>query len=134
MLEAIAEADAVIFAPSNPYLSIDPILAIPGVRETLAARTGPVAAVSPIIGGRAIKGPADRMLLTLACEASARAVAAHYADVLSHILVDTADASLASEIEALGVRTRAAETIMRDAEGRAAVAQEALRLVDMLAP
>ena len=133
VLEAIAEADAVIFAPSNPYLSIDPILAIPGVRETLVARTGPVAAVSPIIGGRAIKGPADRMLLTLAGEASARAVAAHYADVLSHILVDSADASLVPEIEALGVRTRAAETIMRDAEGRAAVAQEALRLVDMLA-
>jgi LPPG:FO 2-phospho-L-lactate transferase len=91
-----------------------------------------VVAVSPIIGGRAIKGPADRMLLTLAGEASARAVAAHYADVLSHILVDTADASLVPDIEALGVRTRTAETIMRDADGRAALAREALKLVDML--
>jgi LPPG:FO 2-phospho-L-lactate transferase len=132
VVAAIAEADAVILAPSNPYLSIDPILAIPGVRETLAARSGPVVAVSPIIGGRAIKGPADRMLLTLAGEASARAVAAHYADVLSHILVDTADASLVPDIEALGVRTRTAETIMRDADGRAALAREALKLVDML--
>lgn len=134
VLAALEEADIVVVAPSNPFLSIDPILAVPGVREALAGRSGPVVAVSPIVGGRALKGPADRMLRTLAGEASARAVAAHYAGFLTHMLVDTADAALIPQIEALGVRAKAADTVMPDAETRAVVARAALALAaDMLA-
>jgi len=134
VLEALRDADAVLVAPSNPFLSIEPILAVPGVREALAARTGPVAAVSPIVAGRAIKGPADRMLRALAGEASARAVAERYRDFLTHMLVDTADAGLVPGIEALGVRAGAASTMLGTVAERVAVAQETLRLVDMLEP
>ena len=132
VLEALHDAGAVLVAPSNPFLSIEPILAVPGVREVLGGRTGPVVAVSPIVAGRAIKGPADRMLRSLAGEASARAVAERYADFLTHMLVDSADAALVPAIEALGLRVAAAPTIMTGVPERVAVARETLRLADML--
>jgi len=132
VLESLTRADAVVVAPSNPFLSIEPILAVPGVREALAGRTGPVVAVSPIVAGRAIKGPADRMLRALAGEASGRAVAERYADFLTHMLVDSADAALAPAIEALGLRAASAPTLMTGVPERIAVARETLRLVDML--
>ena len=132
VLEALAAADAVIVAPSNPFLSIEPILAVPGIRRTIAARTEPVVAVSPIVAGRALKGPADRMLRSLAGEASPRAVAERYSDFLTHMLVDTADAELLPALEAVGLRAAAGPTLMATLEGRIAVAQATLRLVDML--
>jgi LPPG:FO 2-phospho-L-lactate transferase len=132
VLEALAGADAVVVAPSNPFLSIEPILAVPGIRRTIAARNGPVVAVSPIVAGRAIKGPADRMLRSLAGEASARAVAGRYSDFLTHMLVDLADAEDVPALEALGLRAAAGPTLMATVEGRIAVARETLRLVDIL--
>jgi LPPG:FO 2-phospho-L-lactate transferase len=132
VLEALAAADLVVVAPSNPFLSIEPILAVPGVRHTLAARPGPVVAISPIVGGRAVKGPADRMLISLAGEASARAVAERYRDFATHMLVDRVDAALVPEVEALGIRCAAADTSLGPPDNRPDVARAMLALVDML--
>ncbi|MEZ5100077.1 MAG: 2-phospho-L-lactate transferase [Thermoleophilia bacterium] len=128
VVEAIEQADVLVVAPSNPYLSVDPILAVPGVREAVLARSGPSVAVSPIVGGRAIKGPADRLMRTFAGEVSAVAVARHYAPWLTHLLVDAVDRELLPQLVALGVRAAAADTIMRDASARARVARAALEL------
>jgi LPPG:FO 2-phospho-L-lactate transferase len=114
VLEAIAGADVVVIAPSNPLVSIDPVLAVPGVREAVQARREQVVAVSPIVGGRALKGPADRMLAELGHEQSALGVARHYAGFAGTLVVDHADAALAPEIEALGMRCLVTDTIMRD--------------------
>jgi LPPG:FO 2-phospho-L-lactate transferase len=128
VLDALATADVVLVAPSNPFLSVGPILAVPGVRDAIAARSGPTVAVSPIIGGRAVKGPADRLLRTLAGESSPRAVAAHYSGLLTHMLIDEADRELLPAVEALGLRAVAAPTLMPDAEARTRVARAALEL------
>ncbi len=128
VLDALATADVVLVAPSNPFLSVGPILAVPGVREAIAARSGPTVAVTPIVGGRAVKGPADRLLRTFAGESSPRAVAAHYDGLLTHMLIDEADRDLAPAIEALGLQVAAAATLMPDAEARTRVARAALEL------
>ncbi len=128
VLEALATADVVLVAPSNPFLSIDPILAVAGVREAIAARSGPTVAVTPIVGGRAVKGPADRLLRTLAGESSPRAVAAHYDGLITHMLIDETDRELLPAIEALGLRAGAAPTLMPDRETRTGVARAALEL------
>ena len=112
VLEAIAEADAVIVAPSNPIVSIGPVVGVPGVREALAARRGSVAAVSPIVAGAALKGPADRMLVELGHEASVAGVARLYADLCSALVIDDADAGSVPEIEAAGLRAVACPSIM----------------------
>ena len=127
LLEAIAEAEAVIVAPSNPLVSIGPILAVSGVREALRETPAPVAAVSPIVGGRALKGPADRMLASLGHEASAVGAARLYADFLDALVLDREDAALVPEVEALGVRPVVTDTIMRDAAARRALAEATLR-------
>jgi LPPG:FO 2-phospho-L-lactate transferase len=114
VLEAIAGADVVVVAPSNPLVSIDPVLAVPGVREAVTARREEVVAVSPIVGGRALKGPADRMLAELGHEQSALGVARHYRAFAGTLVVDHADAALAPDIEALGMRCVVTDTIMRD--------------------
>lgn len=123
---AMAAADVVVIGPSNPIVSINPILAVPGMRELIAvarARGVPVVAVSGIVGGKALKGPADRMLTSLGFEASARGVAALYADLLCGFVLDTVDASLEREIQALGLRTLVIDTIMADDAGRARLAR-----------
>ncbi len=111
-LSALESADHLVIAPSNPAVSIDPVLAVPGVREVLARRRDDVVAVSPIIGGKALKGPADRLLVELGREASAVAVAERYAEVVGTLIIDSADAELAPAIEALGVRAIVTDTIM----------------------
>ena len=88
VLEAIRDADAVIIAPSNPLVSIGPILAVPGIRDELDETTAPVVAISPIVGGQALKGPADRMMRSLGHEASALGVASMYADFLDVLVLD----------------------------------------------
>ncbi len=128
-LDAIAQADAVIVAPSNPLVSIGPILAVPGVRQALIATKAPVAAISPIVGGQTLKGPADRMLASLGHEVSATGVARVYADFVDLLVLDRQDASLAPEVEALGVRAAVTDTIMRDAASRRALAQATLKAV-----
>lgn len=119
VVEAILGADLVILAPSNPIISLGPILAVPGVREALRSTRAKVAGISPIVGGRALKGPADRMLKSLGYGASAAAVARLFADFLDVWVIDRVDGGLLAEIEGLGVRPVAAETVILD-PGRAA--------------
>lgn len=114
VLEALATAERIVVAPSNPAVSIDPVLAVPGVRAALAERRDRVVAVSPIVGGRALKGPADRLLTELGYPASAEGVAKWYADVVGTLVIDTVDAELRPAIEALGLQVIVMDTIMAD--------------------
>jgi LPPG:FO 2-phospho-L-lactate transferase len=130
VLAAIAHAGVIVVAPSNPIVSIDPILAVGGVRQAIEearARSVPVVAVSGIIGGKALKGPADRMLASLGEDSSALGVARHLAPLISHFVLDRVDAGLEPDIRALGVETLVADTIMTDDATRARLAEEILR-------
>ena len=120
-LDALGEADLVVLAPSNPIVSIGPILALRGVREAVAAR--PNAAVSPIVAGRALRGPADRMLGSLGHEVSALGVARLYLGIVQRFVLDEADADLAPAIEALGMRVELLPTVMRSDGDRARLAE-----------
>ncbi len=126
VLDAIDTAAVVVIAPSNPVVSIGPLLALAGVRERLSRRRDRVVAVSPIVGGRALKGPADRMLGELGVAISAAGVAGWYRDVAGTLVVDTEDASLAPEVEAVGVRCIVTDTVMRSADVAAALAATAV--------
>jgi LPPG:FO 2-phospho-L-lactate transferase len=128
--EALAEADVVLVCPSNPVVSIGPILAVPGVRETLETCPAPVVAVSPIVGGAPIKGPADRLLRALGVEVSARGVARFYRDWVDAFVLDARDAAQTADVEALGLRVRVCDTIMRDASTARELAAAALALAD----
>jgi LPPG:FO 2-phospho-L-lactate transferase len=130
VLEALAAADLVVFCPSNPVVSIGPILAVPGMCKALAASRAPRIAVSPIVGGRALKGPADRMLASLGHEVSAAGVARIYEGLIEGMVVDRVDEGERSEIEALGVRVLVTDAIMRDAPDRARLAREVLEFGD----
>ncbi len=126
VLEAIATADRVVLAPSNPFISVDPILAVDGLRAAVAARAADVVAVSPIIRGDAVKGPLAAMLDSLGHERSALGVARHYAGLCGTFLIDEADVALAPAIEALGMRVAVAPALMRDEITRRALAEAAL--------
>lgn len=110
-LQAIQDCDLVLICPSNPWVSIAPMLAIPGMREAVAAR--PVLAVSPIIAGRAVKGPAAKMYAELGLEPSALTVAAHYGDLLHGFILDKQDDELVGEVAALGMRPLTLDTLMK---------------------
>jgi len=120
---AIADADLVVIAPSNPFVSIGPILALTGMRDAMRAARQKVVAVSPIVGGAAIKGPAGAMLAALGHEVSALGIARLYADVASTFVIDELDRELGGAIEGLDLRVRATATIMRDAPARSALAR-----------
>jgi LPPG:FO 2-phospho-L-lactate transferase len=126
VLAAISGADAIVFCPSNPVVSVGPILALPGMTETLASSSAPKVAVSPIVGGRALKGPADRMLASLGHEVSATGVARLYAGLVDGMVVDRTDEGERAGIEALGMRVLVTQSVMRDAEDRARLASETL--------
>ncbi|MDE0803776.1 MAG: 2-phospho-L-lactate transferase [Acidimicrobiales bacterium] len=121
VLPAIANARRVVIAPSNPLVSIDPVLAVPGVREALIERRSDVVAVSPIIGGKALKGPADRMLEELGHEASVVGVARLYAPLAATLVVDEADAGSVAAVEAEGMRCIVTDTIMSNPERSASL-------------
>ena len=126
---AVGAADIVVIAPSNPIVSIGPILAVPGMTELLAgarARGARLVAVSGIIGGKALKGPADRMLASLGHEATALGVARGYAGLIDVFVLDTVDAALRPAVEELGIRAVVADTIMTDDESRTRLAREVL--------
>jgi LPPG:FO 2-phospho-L-lactate transferase len=126
---AFAAADAIVIAPSNPLVSVAPVLDVPGMRDLIArarARGVPVAAVSPIVGGRALKGPADRMLAGLGHEASALGVARLYVGLADVFVLDAVDGATAPAIEALGMRPVVTDTIMTDDASRARLAREVL--------
>jgi LPPG:FO 2-phospho-L-lactate transferase len=127
VLDGLAGADLILLAPSNPYVSVAPILAVRELRDALARRTVPCAAVSPLIGGRAVKGPADRMLRRLAGGTSPRHVAACYAGLIDALVVDEADAD---DLAGLGdVRPIVTRTLMRDGDARRRLAEAALGAV-----
>jgi LPPG:FO 2-phospho-L-lactate transferase len=127
-LAAIAEAGLVLIGPSNPLVSIGPILAIPGMRQALEAAPGTRIGVSGIVAGKAIRGPADRMLASLGHEPSARGVAEIYRGLLDRFVVDVADAGLAPAIEALGMAVSVLPTVMRSDEDRAQLARSLVAL------
>jgi LPPG:FO 2-phospho-L-lactate transferase len=130
VLAALEAAEVVVLAPSNPFVSLGPILDLSGLTGAIARSGAPVVGVSPIIGGAAVRGPADRMLVTLGGEASALGVARHYQErypgLVSAWLIDSLDVGLAKAIERLGVAVHATETLMRTADDRRKVARTAL--------
>ena len=127
VVEAIDAADLLLVAPSNPYVSIEPILAVSGIREALARRRVPCVAISPLIGGQAVKGPADRMLARIAGGTSPRHVAGCYAGLIDALVVDEADAD---DVEGLGaVRPIVTRTLMSDAAARRKLVETALAVV-----
>ncbi|HJU22170.1 MAG TPA: 2-phospho-L-lactate transferase, partial [Casimicrobiaceae bacterium] len=119
VLDALASAEAVIVAPSNPIVSIGTILAVPGIRETLRATRAPVVGVSPIVGGEVVRGMADKLLPVVGAEVSARGVAGLYRDFLNGFVIDNVDASGARDIETLGVQVEATQTMMHTPEDAA---------------
>ncbi|HXQ18240.1 MAG TPA: 2-phospho-L-lactate transferase [Acidimicrobiales bacterium] len=130
VLDALADAELIICCPSNPLVSIGPILAVPGIEDLLTKRRPEVVAVSPIVGGAALRGPADRLLRELGHEPSARGVARLYAPWVGTLVVDHADAALAPAIEREGVRCLVTDTVMANrtrAASLAAVVRDALR-------
>jgi LPPG:FO 2-phospho-L-lactate transferase len=129
VLAVLQAAAAIIVCPSNPIVSIEPIVAVPGMRDAIGAarqRGAPVVAVSPIVGGRALKGPADRMLVALGFEASALGVARRYAGLVDVFVLDAVDAELEPEVRQLGMQTLVTDTIMNDDAGRTRLAAEVL--------
>jgi LPPG:FO 2-phospho-L-lactate transferase len=127
VLETIAAADAVVLCPSNPWVSIDPILAIAGVRQAISQKF--VLAVSPIIGGQAVKGPAAKMYAEMGIEPSAVSVAAHYGDLLDGFVMDRIDSALEGEIRGMGLVATVTNTLMHSSNDRRRLAQEVLHML-----
>jgi len=123
VMAALAEADQIVVCPSNPVVSIGPLLAVPGVEEALRARRADVVAVSPIVAGAALKGPADRLLRELGSEPSVVGVARLYAPWVGTLVIDEADADLAGAVEGEGVRCVVAPTVMSSVERAANLAR-----------
>ena len=147
VVEAIENADAVVICPSNPWVSIDPILTVTGLKSTSVPSLNPhpsplpegeevsfppIIAVSPIIGGEAVKGPAAKMCRELGIQPSALAVAKHYGDLLGGFVFDQIDIELKSEIQTLGVKTLTIDSIMKNEKGRRRVAKDVLKFIDTL--
>ncbi|MGW9176700.1 2-phospho-L-lactate transferase [Streptomyces decoyicus] len=131
VLEAIAEADVVLFPPSNPVVSIGTILAVPGIREAIAEAGVPVIGLSPIVGDAPVRGMADKVLAAVGVEATASAVARHYGSgLLDGWLVDSVDADAVAEVEAAGIRCRAVPLMMTDLEATTAMVREALAMAE----
>jgi LPPG:FO 2-phospho-L-lactate transferase len=128
VLDALRDARAILFCPSNPIVSIGPILAMPGIREALRQSRAPVVAISPIVGGAPVKGPADRLMRGVGVEVSARGVAELYRGLIDAFVIDERDADLAADIEAMGIRTRVLDTIMGDVAVAQQLAEAALSL------
>jgi len=123
-LEALAGAEVIVICPSNPWVSIDPILSVPGIRR--AVRDGVAVAVSPIVGGQALKGPAAKMFREMGIEPSARSVAAYFEGLIRGLVMDVEDAGEAAEIEAVGIRTLVTHTVMKGRPARRRLAEEVL--------
>ncbi|MGA9534204.1 MAG: 2-phospho-L-lactate transferase [Anaerolineales bacterium] len=131
VLKAIADADVVIFCPSNPWVSIDPILSVPGLRSALSPKT--VIAVSPIIGGLALKGPAAKMCHELGLEPSATTVAKHYGSLLTGFVLDVQDSNQKEDVAALGLDVQALQTVMKSTDDRVQLAEQVLAFAEGLA-
>jgi len=127
VLDAIKQADAILIAPSNPIVSVGTILAVPGIHDALHEASGMVIAISPIVGGAPIKGPADKIMRGLGLEVSAVGVTRCYRDFLDVMIIDEQDAQLTREIQDLGIPVVVTDTIMRDDATKAALARTALQ-------
>jgi LPPG:FO 2-phospho-L-lactate transferase len=130
VVEALEAADGIVIAPSNPFVSIEPILSLAGVRERVASK--PAVAVSPIVGGQAIKGPAAKMLGELGLDVSPASVAKRYAGAIQGFVMDQQDAALADGVRSLGLEVTVAQTIMRSDEDRASLAGDCIGLLERL--
>jgi LPPG:FO 2-phospho-L-lactate transferase len=130
VLRAIRSASAIVFCPSNPIISIGPILAVPGIRQAIRRRKCPAAAISPIIGGRALKGPAADMMRGMGMEVSALGVARMYRGLVDLFVLDRADKRLAPEVEKLGMRAVVTNTIMTGAAQKKALARAVLKALE----
>ncbi len=126
VLDALKQAEAILIAPSNPLVSIGSILAVPGIHDVLHEASGMIVAVSPIVGGAPIKGPADKLMSGMHMEVSAVGVARYYRDFLDVMVIDQQDTHLLAAIEDLGIPAIATDTIMRDAATKAALARTVL--------
>jgi LPPG:FO 2-phospho-L-lactate transferase len=129
VLESIEQADAIVIAPSNPFVSIAPVLGVPGIRDALAARRERTVCISPLIGGAAVKGPAADLARTLGHEVSAVGVARLLVDVAGHMVLDTVDAELAEAVRETGVTPTVTDTMMRTPEIAAALATTTVNAV-----
>ena len=127
--ESLAIADAIVFCPSNPLVSVGPVLAVPGVHDAIAGFTGPRIAVSPIVGGRALKGPAGKMMAELGEEVSSAGVARRYSGICDVLVIDTTDAAEATDVESHGMRAVVTDTIMQTDADKERLAREVLALV-----
>ena len=134
LINALASPDlaAIIICPSNPFISIDPVLAVPGVRECLVKSHAPVVAVSPVVGGRAIKGPTTKMMEELGLELSALSIAQHYGDILDGFVIDQTDGGLAHEVGQLGIAVEIADTIMTDLDDKIRLAKTVIEFAESL--
>ena len=126
VLEALRSADSIVVCPSNPVVSIGPLLAVPGVEEQLEGARDRIAGVSPIIAGAALKGPADRLLREMGFESSVVGVARWYSSWMGTLVIDEADADLAGAVEAEGVRCVVAPTVMSSLDRSAALSRTVL--------
>ena len=124
--------DAVVICPSNPFISIDPILAVPGLRGAIEDAAAPVIAVSPIVGGKAIKGPTAKMMLELGVTQSAASVARHYGGLIDGFVLDSEDAASGDEIRALGLDVLTTNTVMQSLEDRVSLAADVLEFATKL--
>jgi LPPG:FO 2-phospho-L-lactate transferase len=129
VLDALHDAETIVICPSNPIISIGPILAVPGVRDVLVARRDRVVAVSPIVGGAPVKGPADRLMGPLGLDVSCVGVAHAYRELASSLVIDAVDAARVAEVEAEGVHAVVTDTSMRSPDVAAALARETLAAV-----
>jgi LPPG:FO 2-phospho-L-lactate transferase len=121
--EAILRSDAIIICPSNPLISIGPILAVPGMRDLLECAEAPVAAISPVVGGASLKGPTDRMLADLGMQVSATQVAQLYSGVADVFILDIQDEAAKPEIENLGLKVCVTDTVMSGLEEKIRLAK-----------
>jgi LPPG:FO 2-phospho-L-lactate transferase len=134
VVETLLGADTVLVAPSNPVVSIDTILAVPGIREALDQTSAPVVGISPIVGGRVVRGMADRLLPAVGAEVSARGVARHHRELLDGWVLDERDRDQLDDVAAMGIRARATDTMMDHPEVAGALAATALELAGELRP
>ncbi|MBM4424960.1 MAG: 2-phospho-L-lactate transferase [Chloroflexi bacterium] len=135
LLERLAEADALIYCPSNPYVSVAPIVGLPGLRLLIESRRAagmPVVAVSPIVGGAALKGPAAKMMIELGLDSTVIALAKHYAGTIDGLVIDSVDADSAPRIESLGIKTMATDTVMKTDDDKTRLARETLNFARSL--
>lgn len=126
VIQSISEARGIIICPSNPIVSIGAILAVKGIREALRKTKASTVGISPIVGGKTVKGPADKLMKSLGIEASALGVAEYYKDFLDVLIIDKVDAQLASDIRSLGIKPTVTQTLMRTMADKVHLARKAM--------